>query len=494
MAFQEKGSRFALVTEVTEGTPVSPSAVGDYLALQDGFSLAPEFELLENSEIRSTIAQAAPQLGLENPSMSLSHYVKHSGTVATAPEDDLLLKNAFGAQAIRATERDVVSATVSAITVDAGEGVEFAKGDILLVKHASFAWELGMVDSVAGDVLTLAFDLANAPVATTALGRNIKYSGTNSRGSLSGWVYDANGASIQLVAGMKVNEFTMNVESGQLINADYGLNGLEYFWNPLEITATSNDLDFTDDGGAKSITLTTGFFKDPHDAAAALQTALDASSSQNVTVAYSNTTGLFSWTADGTTFDIDWLSTTDTLGAVFGFTADDSGALLGSSDVAYVLTSPQSPSLDSSSPLAAKANVFQLGDQTAENDCISTASMTLSVGNELAGVLDVCSASGRSGQISTSRSVSADIVVELKQFEAEHFKDFRQNNTVKLFYGFGSKSGGNFQEGLSGGLYMSAAKISSFERTVTNDVLTISMTVTGFAEAGGESEVYLNFI
>jgi len=445
MAFQTKGSRFALKEEVTEGELLAPTASTDYLALQDGFSVEPAFEILENAELRGDIPVAAPQLGQENPTKSGSHYVKHSGVVGTAPEDNLILKSAFGTETIRATERDTVGgSTVSVVKVDVGEGVEFVKGDVLLVKHASFAHELGVVDSVSTDDLTLAFDLANAPASGTNLGRNVRYSAANTRPSLSAWVYQGNGGSINAVAGMKVGEYTMTIEAGQLINAEYTMAGLEFFRDPIEITATSNDLDFTDDAGAQSITLTTGFFKDPHDAASALQTALDATSSQTVTVVYSNTTGKYTWTADGTTFDIDWATTTDTLGAAFGFTADDSSSLTGESDVAIDLTSPQSPSLDTSSPLAAKAMLFQLGDVTIENSCIVAGTITFTLSNELTPLPDVCADSARSGQTATQRVTSVTAELELQGFESEHFKDFRENNTVKMFVGFGPKSGGNF--------------------------------------------------
>jgi len=255
--------------------PVTPTSATDYIALQEGFTLAPEFEVLENAEIRGDISTAKPILGQENPTSEISHYIKHSGTEATAPEDNLLLKNAFGTTAIRATERNTIAAsTVSLVKVDVGEGVEFQKGDLLRVQHASFPDELVTVDSVSGDDLTPAFDLQNAPATGTELGRNVVYRPANTRGSLSMFDFRSDGAALGVGSGMKVNELTIDFEAGQLLNGSYSNNGLEYFFTPIEITATTNDLDFTDDAGAQSVTLSTGYFKDPPDAAVALSTAV----------------------------------------------------------------------------------------------------------------------------------------------------------------------------------------------------------------------------
>ena len=133
-----KASVLAIMTETTEGTPVIPAAATDYLALQDDATMTPSFDVLESAEFRNSIGKSKPILGGENPTFEMSHYLRASGVVATAPNNNLLIKGAFGTESIRATERDTVAgATTTVVSVDTGEGTAFSKGDFLLIKDTT---------------------------------------------------------------------------------------------------------------------------------------------------------------------------------------------------------------------------------------------------------------------------------------------------------------------------------------------------------------------
>ena len=110
-----KASVLAIVEETTEGTPVSPSAAGDFIALQDDASMTPSFDVLENAEFKNSIGKAKPILGAENPTFEMSHYLRASGTAAVAPGYNLLLKSAFGDENVRATERSTTTGSTVAI-------------------------------------------------------------------------------------------------------------------------------------------------------------------------------------------------------------------------------------------------------------------------------------------------------------------------------------------------------------------------------------------
>ena len=79
MAEKNRASSLAIVREVTSGTPVAPTAGTDFIALQEGFSLNPNFQTLENAEIRSSIGLSKLIQGLESPEGSFDHYLRHSG-------------------------------------------------------------------------------------------------------------------------------------------------------------------------------------------------------------------------------------------------------------------------------------------------------------------------------------------------------------------------------------------------------------------------------
>lgn len=92
MAEQNRNSRLAIVEETTEGTLVAPTAGSQFIALQAGYSFAPNFETLENEEIRASIGRSKPITGLERPNSTFDHYLRHSGTEGDNPGYNLLLK------------------------------------------------------------------------------------------------------------------------------------------------------------------------------------------------------------------------------------------------------------------------------------------------------------------------------------------------------------------------------------------------------------------
>lgn len=500
MAFPSKNSRLAIVKESTEGTPVSPSSGDDFIALREGFDFDYAFEELENSELTGSIGKSKSILGLENPSLTTDSYLRHSGVEGTAPDQDPLYESAFGAKKTRSTERDVVSATAgtasaaATIDVDTGEGVEFEAGDAVLIKDGTNNYSIRNVESVSGDELTLNFNLDNAPAAGVNLGRNILYKPANSgHPTLSAWLYAANEAAVEMASGMRVTELGVSAEAGQLIESSFSLEGVEGYFNPIEITATSNDLDVTDDGGAFSITLATGIFKDPHEAGQALEDALNAGGSDTFTVSFSDSTGKFTVSSDGAvTLDLDWASTTDTLGAAFGFTADDTGAFSYDSDDAQDYSSPFTPTFDSSNPLAAKANIGFLGDFD-DNVCFSIRSIDFTLSDAKEDKLDICADSGKSGTVVDSREVTVDLVANIPQHDADKFKRFRTNQTTKFMWNFGTKSGGNWEAGKCGSLYMKTATISAFKLGDEAGQVVMEMTLSGFVDSGN-SEVFLNFV
>lgn len=498
MAFPTKNSRFAIVEESTEGTPVSPSSGDDFVPLREGFDFDYAFEELENSELTGSIGKAKSILGLENPSMTTDGYVRHSGVEGTAPDHNLLYKAAFGTTAIRATERDVVSATEQTITVDAGEGAEYEAGDAVLIKDSTNGYSIRGIDSVSGDILSLNFTLDTAPAALVNLGRNVRYSPVDTgHPTLTAWLYRANEANIEMASGMRVTELGMSAEAGQLIESSFSLEGIEGFFNPIEIDATNDSMDFDDGGGEENVTVAQKMYKDPHELASALQTAMDAATGDTITVSYSDSSGNFSITTDGGTLSLLWSTGANsgtTIGGAIGFdtSADDTGSVFYQSDSPQGYSSPFTPTFDDSNPLAAKANIGFLGD-IDNNVCFSIRSIDFTLTDVKEDKLDICAESGKSGTVVDSREVTVDIVANIPQYDVQKFRKFRENETTKFMWNFGTKSGGNWEAGKSGSLYMKTATISAYKIGDEAGQVTMEMTLTGFVDSGN-SEVFLNFV
>ena len=75
-----RNSVLGVVTEVTQNLLRVPQAATDYVPLQEDFSIEPNYDQIENLEIKASIGRAASIQGGENPTASLSFYLKGSGT------------------------------------------------------------------------------------------------------------------------------------------------------------------------------------------------------------------------------------------------------------------------------------------------------------------------------------------------------------------------------------------------------------------------------
>lgn len=504
MAFQTKKSVMAIVRETTEGIAVAPSSGNDFIAIQEGFEVTPGFATLENTELTGSIGQAKPVQGFEEPTVSISHYLRHSGVEGTEPDQGLLYEAAFGAKDVNSTEFDAIagstagdSTTAATIVVDSGEGVNFERGEALLIKDATNGFSIRPVQSVSGDTLTLGFNLDNAPAATTNLGKAVLYKPGESHPTLTVWDYRANNAAIQTVAGSRVTEMTTEIAAGELLNSSFSLEGINFSYDGLEVTSSNDDLDFVDDGGTKVASMTNKLYKDPIDLAEEISSKMNAASVDVITVTYSSSTGKYTLASDGSTFSLLWDSggnTATTIGELIGFdtSADDTGSLTYTGDNAITLAAEFTPVFDSSNPLVAKDNIVFLGT-FSDNVCFSTRSVTLTISDEKSDELDVCAESGKSGSVITARTATIEMVADLQQFEVDKFNRFRENTTTRFLYNFGTKSAGNFEAGKSGCIYMPTAVISNYNLSDNDGLVTLDMTLNAFVESG-LGEVYLNFL
>jgi hypothetical protein len=509
MAESTRKTRVAIVQETTEGTLKAPSSTGEYIAVQDGLSLTPSFETLENAEFKASIGASKTILGLESPEGSVSHYCYHSGVEGTEPEIDLLMKAGFGASSIAATQYDTVSgstagnATTAAIVkVDTGEGATFERGEALLIKDSSNGYSIRPIESIAGNDLSLGFNLSAAPALGVTLGRAVLYKPADSgHPTLSVWDYRGNGAVVQAMAGARVTEIGFEASAGELINMNFSFNGSSFFWNPVEILAADRFIDFTDDSGTFAASIPAKMYRDPHELAATLGQAMtDTASAQTYTVTYSDSTGKYNIKGTGTLLSLLWntgANAANTIGDKIGFitTSNDTGiaATTGyTSDNAIGLSSPQTPALDGQDPVAAKHHDIFLGD-FADNVCFHPQSVSFTLSNEVVSVPSICQESGVKEKVINGRSVSVEIQATLDPYEAEKFRRFRSNEETRFMYAGGVKSGGNWVAGKCFCLYIPKCTISSIEVNDADGVVALSMTLSAYT-ASGEGEVFFNFV
>ena len=499
--FKNRASVLAIVTEVTAGTYVAPSSGTQYIPLQEGFGFVPNFDSLENGEIRSGIGRAKPIQGFERPEATFDQYLKASGTAGTAPTFGPLLKAALGAETANSTERVTAGgSTVSVVALAAGGG-DFARGFAVLSKTA--VYEIRPVHSVSGNNLTLGFNLNNAPGAGIGMGKCVNYSVANEgHPTLSLTLYRGNGGAIEAIAGARVAELSFSIAASQLINMGFSLQGTKYFYNPVVIAAADTKLDFEDDDGVVAATIAAGTYRDPHEIAAAIQSAMRAvQTNETATVVYVDATGRYKITCTGTLLSLLWntgANTANTIGDKIGFSvaADDTGTAAATgytSDNAITLTNAITPTYDPTDPNAAKNNEVLIGDSD-DTTCFCAASLDLTLTNTIIDAECVCAESGVQEKVISEREVTASIVGYLERYEADKFKKFRNNDDIRFCFNWGPKSGGNWVEGKCGNIYMPSASISAFELGDVNGLVSMNITVSAFMDSSGNGEFFMNFV
>ena len=504
MAEQTRKSVFALVEETTEGTAKFPTASTDYIALQDGFEVTPSFETLENAELTGSIGGAKDQIGFETPSASISHYLRHSGVEGQEPNFGKVFDALLGDKSVAGTEYDTIAgstagtaSTRGTVVVDSGEGVNFERGQGLLIKDGTNGYSIRNVQSVSTDTLSLNFNLANAPASGVNLGQAVLYKPADEgHATFTGTWYKGNGAAIEQALGLRPTSATINVSAGEYVNCDFSFEGIQYNFDPIEITATNKFVDFND-GSTQAASIAEKTYRDPHELAAALQTAMDAQSSDTITVTYSDTTGKYTLASDGVTFELEWSTGTNaanTIGDTIGFdtSADDTGSTSYEGDDAIDLTSPQTASFDDANPLVAKAQEVLLGDFD-DIGCASVRTATITINGTKQDLFDVCAESGKEGSLIAERTGEITLEGTYDKYDADKFRRFRAGENIQFAYNFGEKSGGNWVAGKSGNFYVPTATITNFSLPDNSGVVEFSITLVPYVE-DGLGEMYLNFL
>ena len=494
-----------VIEEVVEGTLLDPAAATDYVKLQDDASLTENRESLENVELTGSIGIAKPIPGVSAPALSFSSYLKHSGTEGVAPDAGVFLKSLFGTEAVRSTERDTVAAsTVTDLNVDAGEGLEFARGESLLIKDGVNGYAIRPVESVATDALTLGFDLSAAPASGVNLGKSVTYKPADvGHPTLSAHMYMGNGGLYQAVSGTRVIGYDITADAGQLINGSFSMEGIQFFNNPIDITASDIYIDFSEDGPATlAAVVAAKQYSDPEELASAIQTAMNAVGAQTYTVVYNSKgtdAGKFTFTSAGALFSLLWstgANTANTIGDKIGFTvsADDDGALTYTSDNVLSWASPQTPVYDGADPIAAKHQEVLFGDDSSDIICINPSSVGVAIADEKAIIGDICAQSGQVGSLITGRSSTITFTAIIPQHCVENFARFRRGDTCRFLYNFGTKSdGSNWDAGKCGSIYAPTCTISSLEVVNEDGIARLQAEVVPFVD-GGLGEIYISFV
>jgi hypothetical protein len=499
-----KNSVMGVIAETTEGVYLPPANATDYVALQPDAVIVPETETLENVELTGTNAASKPIQGLESPTGTFSSYLKHSGTEGVAPETGPILKAMFGTEDVASTEFDTVAAsTISVVKVDSGEGVNFQRGQALLIKDGTNGYSIRPVHSVATDDLTLGFDTSVATPISTNLGKSILYSPSDSgHDTLSLTQYLGNGGGISAIAGARPTGYSITADAGQLINGNFTFEGIKYLMNPITTAAADIYLDFIDDNGTFAAVISAKSWKDPKELAEALTVSMNSVQVAETHLVEYNSKGASAGkftisTSTSTILELPFSGGTNaanTVGDKIGFAATDlTAATTYTSDTVQSWVAPHTPVYDGEDPLSAKFHEVMLSEDGTDIECIQPSTIAINPANTKSNINDICSESGVAASLITSRESTITFTAILPQHCVDNFARFRKNQTVRFQYTFGTKTGGNWDAGKSGCWYAASAVISSITIENEDDIARMSVELVPFSD-GGLGELFLSFV
>lgn len=502
MAELTRKTVIGIVPEVIEGTPVLPTSGSQFITVQEGFSLEPGIEEKQSTVLVNSINVAATVLGIEEPTGTVDHYLSASEVIGTAPQYGPLLECAIGEEVTaHVTDRATTSgstagtSTAAAIIKLAAGGSDFQRGKAILIKDSTYL--IRPVHSVSTNDLTLGFNIPSAPGTGILTGRATLYKTADTPPTLTTTFYDGNGGAMEVMAGTRVAELSIEGTARDFLNAKFSLTGTSYYFDPIEITSSNKYLDFND-GSDKTATLSEQLYKDPNSLALAIQTAMNSVSS-GITVVYNNTgasAGKFTITKASGTLNLEWntgANTANTIGTKLGFlvAADDTGSLTYTSDSVQSWASTVTPTYtNEGDPLIIKCNEVMIGDFD-DYACAPVQSLTINISNDVQRIDTFCCEGTET--INSQREVTVDMTLVLVRHDADKFYRFINGSDTRFAFNFGSKADGvNWDEGKSGCIYIPLARVTKHNVTDSDGIITIDISLKAYSS--GEEVFYLNFI
>lgn len=485
------------IRKETDGSLVEINDATQFIPLRSGFNLERTVEELANEELRSGIGEVRGAQGKETVTGSYQVYLKHSGVEGQAPEYGVLLESAFGEQTVNGTEFSLQAASTTSI-LKVADGTNFYVGQALLIKDSTNGFSIRNIDSIDTNDLILNFPLDNAPASGVALGKAVTYiPKADGFATFSAWQYLGNGHSLVVNNRNEATSVGIEITPNEFANMTIDFEGQNYRLNPIIIGADNKFLDLTDDDGTIAVSVAEQVYNNPIELATALQTAINAATTETITVTYSNETGKFTIASDtSTVLELLWNTGTNaanSIGETLGFAvaANDTGATTYTSDNEQTYEASFTPSYDDSDPLVGKDIEFYIGDEVNMMcRCATTASITITKESE--DVDCICEETGTKGKIATQRLVEITSEIILDKHDVSLFKALKDNDSLKVMLVAGEKQGGNYQAGSCFNFFIPDAGVTSFATAGENFIIA-SVTVKGYIN-GTNDQCYINYL
>ncbi len=516
MAEKTRSSVFGIREESTEATPIELSDASQFTAVREGWSVQGGMETVQSDELSGDIGASAPFTTKESPSASLPKYAKHSGVEGQAPDYATLIKSCMGAQTDNATEYDTVSSstagdgdTAAVVKVDSGEGAQHVKGQALLIKDGTNGYKIRNVKSITTDDLTVNYNLNAAPASGVNLGKANHFNPSAS-GHPTYTLHHYQGSSSsslhQVIAGCRTTSMSFTFNANELGTVDFEVAGVNFYYNPIVITASNKFINFVDvsAGSELTATLTEKMYQSPKALATEVTNKLNAAATNGdtLTCSFNSTTGKFSIETDGAYLDLLWKTGTngadgtDThAGTVLGFSdaADDESSTSYEADSAQTYDPAYTPAYDNQDLIVLKNQELMIGD-FSRTDCRKASSLSINIGTPKTDVESFCAFSGVDSSVVLSREVSMSATMVFEEHEVDAFHDMMQNNTTQMMFNCGEKdASGNWIPGTCLNIWIPNMKITGHVISDSDGLMVVEIEGSGFVTSD-DKDIHINFL
>ena len=506
------------IEETTEGELKELIAGSQFVKLREGFSFDGAVESLDSNELTGgDIGMSKSFVSKEVPTGSLPKYLKGSGFEGVAPDYSVLIKSAMGSQVINSTEYQTTGVSVAgdaltqaSLTMGSDEEDNFVVGQAVLIKDGVSGYSIRNVESVdsAGGKLALNYNLSAAPATATKLGKAIAFKGSSDHKTFSAHRYQAKDGSAfkNAMAGCRTTSMSFEYPALGFASGTFEFAGTKFFYNHIRIDATNKFIDFTDDvAGDRLATLEEKVYGNAHELAREISSKMTAASvgggNDTITCIYSDVTGKFTISSNGSAFGIKWKTgskgadNTDThAGTILGFSdaTDLTGAVSYTGVNAQTYSSSLTPVYDEADNLVVKGSELMIGGFD-QNFCRKATTLSFSISTPKTDALSICAENGIDSSVTLSREATFSATLLLQEHEVGLFDKFVNNTTTQLMFNTGTKSANNWEAGKCMNIYMANASITAHPIADSDGYQVVNVEAKAFVTSS-KSDVYINFL
>lgn len=506
MAYASRSAVTAFSRETTEGTLVDPIAT-DFTVVREGASISGAMNTVTSDELRNSIGASKAFATSQAPTGSIPKYFKPSGVEGQAPDYGILIESCLGGVDTNGTEYSTIAAstagTASAaavLKVTPGVEANFQVGQAVLVKDGINGYAVRNITALASGELTSSFNFGTAPGSGVGLGKAVLYypSDVSQPTYSAHWYQSAQAASGVHLAMAGCRTTSMNIEfvANELASASFEIGGLSFYQNPITIAAASRYIDFVDSAGTKSCQLSQKTYSSPIDLANEIATKMSAASVDTISCAWSNSTGKFTISSDGSTLSLLWNSGTNTANSAktkLGFSnTDDTGALTYTSDTAQSYAPPVTPSYDEQPPQVVRYNMLQIGS-FSDYLCAGGSSLTVSIGTPKTDIPNWCAETGLDESVVLSREVTVSATLKFEKHNVQQFYNLINNAETQLSFVHGQRVAGNWVPGTIVSVFLPTVSLTA--STIADQDGYLVVQIEGTAFVGNDlQDIYINFL